>query len=241
MATTEVPSVQMVRWYTRARRFPQLVGKFPDGRRLPGGPYTITQVILGAGLVVGGLSTRSFWGGRGMIADLFLLSVITGGLVFAAGKIPLGGRNPAAAAAGMFAAIAAPAHGRVGGRPVRLRPATRLRHHVTIWDCPPTVQATPQPGVGSLVADERVPVLAASEVVAQHLPVPTGPSTGSTSSAPASRVPLTGVQALLAARPAAAAGKPRPVSTQPDVQSDNQADVQSDVQSTEFRTRLGGR
>ena len=237
MATTEVPAVQMIRWYTRARRFPQLVGKFPDGRRLPGGPYTITQVILGAGLVVGGLSTRGFWGGRGMIADLFLLSVITGGLVFAAGKIPLGGRNPAAAAAGMVAAIVAPTHGRVAGRPVRLRPPTRLRHHVTIWDSPPPVQPTPQPAVAPLAANERTP--AASEAVAQPFPVPTGPSTGLTlpASAPASRVPLPGVQALLAARPAVAAGKPRPDSTH----HDNQADVQADVKVTERSTRLGGR
>jgi len=29
---------EVVKWYTRARRFPQLIGKTPDGARLWGGP-----------------------------------------------------------------------------------------------------------------------------------------------------------------------------------------------------------
>ena len=30
--------------YTRARKFPKLIGKFPNGQEIPGGPYTRVQV-----------------------------------------------------------------------------------------------------------------------------------------------------------------------------------------------------
>ena len=43
---------EVVKWYTRARKFPTLIGKTPDGTRLPGGPYTITQVLVGGALAV---------------------------------------------------------------------------------------------------------------------------------------------------------------------------------------------
>ena len=36
-----------LKWYTRARKFPQLIGRTPDGTRIPGGPYTYTQVAAG--------------------------------------------------------------------------------------------------------------------------------------------------------------------------------------------------
>lgn len=43
--------VEVVKWYTKARRFPQLLGRAPDGTRIPFGPYTMTQAI-GAGAVI---------------------------------------------------------------------------------------------------------------------------------------------------------------------------------------------
>ena len=36
-------SREVVKNYTRARKFPQLLGMTPDGKKLPGGPYSYTQ------------------------------------------------------------------------------------------------------------------------------------------------------------------------------------------------------
>lgn len=48
----------IVRVYTQARRFPRLVGKMPNGSRIPGGPYTFSQftgVALGLTITVLGI------------------------------------------------------------------------------------------------------------------------------------------------------------------------------------------
>lgn len=47
--------------YTRARKHPLVIGKLPGAGRLPGGPYTITQVmtmVISFGLLV---MTRELW------------------------------------------------------------------------------------------------------------------------------------------------------------------------------------
>ena len=60
---------EVVKWYTRARRFPQLIGKTPDGARLWGGPYTYTQVIVAAVVIVVGIQTAGLWGQFGLIGN----------------------------------------------------------------------------------------------------------------------------------------------------------------------------
>lgn len=64
--------VEVVKWYTRARRFPQLIGKLPDGRRIWGGPYTYTQVIAGAVLIVVLAKTASIWAQFGVIGNIVI-------------------------------------------------------------------------------------------------------------------------------------------------------------------------
>lgn len=39
--------------YTMARKFPRLIGKFPNGQPIPFGPYTFVQI----GVLIGGLLT----------------------------------------------------------------------------------------------------------------------------------------------------------------------------------------
>ena len=124
---------QVVRWYTRARRFPQLIGRTPDGARIPGGPYTITQVATAGVLMLIALKTTSLWAHYGLIANGLLLAGVVYGVVFLLGKIPLGSRNPLAIAAGAWRALSAPSTGRLAGRPVRLRRPHRVQHRLTVF------------------------------------------------------------------------------------------------------------
>ena len=41
--------------YTLARRFPETINRLPDGRKIPGGPYTVTGFVTALVLLVGGL------------------------------------------------------------------------------------------------------------------------------------------------------------------------------------------
>lgn len=82
------------RWYTRARKFPQLIGRTPDGTRIPGGPYTYTQVGVGAVVGVVLSQTMWLWAHAGMVGNTVFAIGATAGAVFLSGKLPPGMRNP---------------------------------------------------------------------------------------------------------------------------------------------------
>ena len=63
----------VVRFHTRGVRFPRLIGKTADGTRLPGGPYTITQVVATVTIFIVGQWTRPVWGGNGLAGDYLVL------------------------------------------------------------------------------------------------------------------------------------------------------------------------
>jgi len=161
---------QVVRWYTRARRFPQLIGRTPDGARIPGGPYTITQVATAGVLMLIALKTTSLWAHYGLLANGLLLAGVVYGVVFLLGKIPLGSRNPLAIAAGAWRALTSPSTGRLGGRPVRLRGPHRVQHRMTVFlpAAAPTA-AAPEPTA-------TVPPAPAAEPLAA--PAPAGTQLG---------------------------------------------------------------
>lgn len=186
---------EIVKWYTRARKFPQLIGRTPDGAKLWGGPYTITQAV-GAGVVLFiGINTMSLWAQFGFIGNIVALLVVAYGIVFGLGRIPVGSRNPVAVVTGAYRAVAAPKLGRLGGRPVRLRRPHRLRHQVLIGR-PVSSRAT-IPIPGAVTATSPDPAAVPSEAPPAHEPADQLPSPVS---APAgTRQPaLTAVQALLA-------------------------------------------
>lgn len=188
MATEDERPDEVVKWYTRARKFPQLLGRAPDGTRIPGGPYTITQAVGGGGVLVVGLNTMSLWANFGMIGNAFVLIAAFLGTVFGLGRLPVGSRNPLSVAAGAFRAISAPATGRLQGRPVRIRRPHQLRHAVVYATAIPDVATTAEEAPASATAATPRPSRWA-----------TAPISATPSSSPA-RVPaLTGVQALLAA------------------------------------------
>lgn len=134
-------SPEVVKWFTRARRFPQLIGRTPDGARIPGGPYTVTQVV-GAGIVLfAGTRTMSLWARYGLLSNAMILLSVAFAVVWGLGRIPVGSRNPLSVSTGLLRALSTPPTGRVGGRPVRLRRPHQVRHRIVVLQ--PALPALP--------------------------------------------------------------------------------------------------
>lgn len=142
-AAADAPEV--VKWYTQARRFPQLIGKTPSGGSIWGGPYTYTQVAVGVGLIVVGSKTTSLWGHFGLIGNAVILFGATYAIVVLVGRLPIGSRNPLAVAMGAMQATTSPAQGRLGGRPVRPGRVHRARSRVVITTWSASTPAAPEP------------------------------------------------------------------------------------------------
>lgn len=111
------------RCYTKARRAPLVHGVVRSvsggpSLRLPGGPYTVTQlaaIVISVGLLV---LSRPFWGGHGL-ADLVVLLVVPSAAAISMRYLHVDGRNPAAAMASVLVMLASPRRGRIHGRPLR--------------------------------------------------------------------------------------------------------------------------
>ena len=61
---------EVARFYTRSRRFPKFIGRLHDGTKIPGGPYTLTQGVVLAIVLVVALMTQSVWGTGSPIVDI---------------------------------------------------------------------------------------------------------------------------------------------------------------------------
>lgn len=110
------------RFYTSARRIKQVLGSLPDGTKIPGGPYTYTQIGVMIALLVLGWITRGLWGSGSTIGDLIVLLVVSFGAGFVAGKLPQSRRNPIRLLGSAFTLITHPGPGgHWRGRPLRLK------------------------------------------------------------------------------------------------------------------------
>jgi hypothetical protein len=188
------PAPEVVKYYTRARKFPQLIGRTPDGAKIWGGPYTFTQAISAGVVLFVGVNTMGLWAHHGLIGNALILLGLAYGVVLVLGRIPPGARNPLAVLAGVVHALAAPRTGRVAGRAVRVRRPHRVRHRITVLR--PPVPEPPAP-----VAVAGAPARRAKPA---PVPVRTRRPTPAASPLPKAVVPaprqpaLSGVQALLA-------------------------------------------
>lgn len=133
----------VVRWYTRARKFPQLIGRTPDGTRLWGGPYTITQVVIAGALLAVGWQTTAVWARFGFTGNVVFAGAVFAVVIWSVGKIPVGSRNPLSVAAGVCRALLAPQTGRTRGAVVRIRRPHRVHHHLALALQSPPVEAAP--------------------------------------------------------------------------------------------------
>lgn len=191
------------RCYTKARRAPLVHGLIRDvnggrGIRIPGGPYTLTQLaaIVSTFLVL--LLTRSFWGGHGLLDVAVLL-----GLPFAAAfvlrQLHIDGRNPLAALLSISVMMTGPRWGRLHGRPFRPARPTSGDTHITL-----TAPASEDGGGGE--AGRPVPPTVPRPIRPARPDRPNSPNRAT--SGTADSTPVTScVQALLARRTAPASTK----------------------------------
>lgn len=174
--------------YTRARRHPLVIGKLPGAGRLPGGPYTITQVmtmVISFGLLV---MTRDLWAHFGAM-NFILMALIPWGLAWVLRYARLDGRDPARAVRSLLIYSSTPAQGRLAGKPQRV-----ARPRLATATCTVRVRSAERPAAAPAVA-KPAPVPAR-----RSRPATTAVPTASVSvtSAAARPAPKTGLQALLA-------------------------------------------
>ncbi|MET9734580.1 hypothetical protein ABZZ79_29260 [Streptomyces sp. NPDC006458] len=132
MSTPAVAEEEVLvgRCYTKARRHPLMIGKWPGGQKaIWGGPYTVPQVIVIA-VVFGVLMlTRGVWARFGLLN--FVIAVgLPYVLSLVVRHVHIDGRNPLLVALSAGGAAVAPASGRLGGRPVK--PVGRRRQLVGV-------------------------------------------------------------------------------------------------------------
>lgn len=120
----------MARFYTVALRIPQLIGRTPDGTKLPFGPYTIPQMVVGAVAAVVLWNTTALWARFGLIGNLVLAAGLLFAAVWGTGRMPPGLRNPLVIVGGWIHAI-----GRVGATApmVQLRKPRVVRGQVSMF------------------------------------------------------------------------------------------------------------
>ena len=161
-------SREVVKNYTRARKFPQLLGMTPDGKKLPGGPYSYTQFV-GAGLVALVLwKTPGIWATGSLIRNVFVFVALVGVTAWGLGKLPIGGRNPLSMVAGVSKALGSPAQAPKVSGPTPRRPRVHaLAGMVTVVPVPALVA---QPLVEHIARPVRTEPEPASTPVQDHTP-----------------------------------------------------------------------
>ncbi|SHN31100.1 hypothetical protein [Streptomyces yunnanensis] len=197
MSTPAVrPEPLIGRCYTKARRHRNVVGNWPGGGRIWGGPYTWPQIFVALAAIAVLLLSRGVWAHHGVL-DLLPLLGVPYALALVVGRIHVDGRNPLSVAASALGLAVSGNSGRLGGRPVR-----RPRRGAAVGLCTLTWQ--PANGAGS--ANARPEAVPALPKLVRIVPAPGAPKIASATGRPVADVPVvrvaSGVGALLAARAA---------------------------------------
>lgn len=111
--------------FTNAKRITILFGKWPNGGRIPGGPYTGVQLVFGGVFLLVGWWTRPIWGpatGWPALIQIAGLILFTLGATILCGRIPATRRKLPDLVMDGFTAAAAPTFGKYQGRQLRLHP-----------------------------------------------------------------------------------------------------------------------
>lgn len=165
-------SDQVAKWYTRARRFPRLIGKLPDGSRIPFGPFTIFQVVGGAGVFIVMVQTISVWGVFGLLGNVVLLMGCSITVLFVLGKLPMSTANaPLTALGGLVTAAFPSPAGKVGGQPIRIAKPHRDRARLIIHILRLSTAAPPSAAEQPVPQAEQKPALSAVSPAQQPLPL----------------------------------------------------------------------
>lgn len=137
--------LEVLRWYTRARKIPRFVGKAPGGGRYPGGPYTITQAVGAAAVLIAGQQTMSVWGRFGVLPNLAILAVAVAATLFGLKLVKPSGRDPVSALLALMAVTTSNRWGHHGERKIITRTPHAVRHRVNALMGPSPTQPQPDP------------------------------------------------------------------------------------------------
>ena len=134
MATSTFdPARDTLRWFTRARRIPRLVGKLPGMERgLPFGPYTMTQAVGASATGVVLLKTEPVWGHFGWLSNKVVMIVVTVAVTVFLRLVKPGGRDPLSALFALLRVGMASRHGTLRGRDLRARKPVHVRARVRV-------------------------------------------------------------------------------------------------------------
>lgn len=150
------------RFYTKARRFPKMIGRLNDGSRIPGGPYTLTQISVGGVVLFLMLMFRPVWGWGFVLAEIPFAVAISWVVMWTVGRLPTSQRNIVAAIFAGFSAAFSPSSGRYRGNTVTFRKPHTVRGRA--------VDLTPRAAVAEASHEEDVAVIASGTQVEQRLP-----------------------------------------------------------------------
>lgn len=164
------------RFYTSARRFQQRLGAFPDGSKIPGGPYTYTQIGVMAGVLILGWATMGVWGSGPPLGNFIMLVIVAYGGGLLIGRMPKSRRNILGLASSSLALLSHPgAGGRYKGRPFRLsRKAQKIQREQKNATKKPQANhpaSTPDPLQGNLSPEMVKPTgygSSLNRLLAQH-------------------------------------------------------------------------
>ncbi|TBO59455.1 hypothetical protein EYS09_11935 [Streptomyces kasugaensis] len=191
---TASPEPLIGRCFTKARKHALVVGHWPGGGRIWGGPYTVPQIIVAAATFAAAFLTRGLWAHHGLV-DVLPLIGVPYALALVVGRIH--SRNPLSVAASALVLAASGSAGRLDGRPVRQR-----RSGALVGVCTLTWQPPNEPGRAAAPLAEALSLAKPGRLA----PAPTVPENRSAADRPAADVPVvrvaSGVGALLAARAA---------------------------------------
>lgn len=162
---------EVARFYTRSRRFPKFIGRLHDGTKIPGGPYTLTQGVVLAIVLVGALLTQRMWGTGSPLVDFPLALAVSWAAAWGAGRIPATRRNLLSVIAGGLSAMTKPATGRYLGTTMKIRPPHYAGGKTTIAEAvadplPRDEDAIPTP-------EPETPIVAEPAVQQRSTPLPT--------------------------------------------------------------------
>ncbi len=192
--TAAAPDPLIGRCYTKARQHQSVVGTWPGGGRIWGGPYTWPQIIVAAATLAVLLLTAGVWAHHGLLDALPLLGVPYT-LALVVGRVHVDGRNPFAVAASVLGLAVSGPSGRMDGRPVP-RPRRGAAVGVCTLTWQPANDSTAARAEASSPATQPEHAVAASDA----------PEIAAVTDRPAADAPVvrvtSGVGALLAARTA---------------------------------------
>jgi hypothetical protein len=149
---------EIARFYTRSRRFPKVLGRLHDGTKIPGGPYTLTQALVGVVVGAIALTTRAQWGTGTILVDVPLALGITWAAAWGAGRIPATRRNLLGVVIGGLSAMMRPFEGKYREKTLRWRPPHFAAGTAEISSAAPAREQPQAPARTAAIA-KAVPVI----------------------------------------------------------------------------------